>query len=308
MSSVSGLLVPNNFDIYAKSIVTTDPIPSEPASQLYSDNDTNIISIGASSTPTTGQILTATSGTTATWQTPSVAPAGPANRLYSASDTNVIDVGNAPNPTGLQVLTATSANAAIWVSPEVSTNNSVTMTNKTLVASTNNVTASSLWSSSGTNTISVRGAAAPFAGQVLTATNSTTATWQTPSGSGGFPGTTLFTTSVNVLANSIPGNIATFDTAGVNGQYFMKGDIISYNSDNYLIPTPITFFCQWTVRGGLIENLFFGRYSANAGGFSEWSQMPNPVGNGTTIVNIKAVDLTNNVQFEGWWTVYYKVL
>jgi hypothetical protein len=38
-----------------------------------------------------------------------------------------------------------------------------------------------------TTTVSVSGAAAPTSGQVLTATSSTTATFQTPSGGGGFP-------------------------------------------------------------------------------------------------------------------------
>lgn len=55
-----------------------------------------------------------------------------------------------------------------------------TFTNKIMTDSSNNVTASGLFSA--TTTISVNGATAPSAGQVLTATNSTTATWQTPSG------------------------------------------------------------------------------------------------------------------------------
>ena len=53
-----------------------------------------------------------------------------------------------------------------------------TLTNKTLTATSNNVTAKGLHSA--TTTVSVSGATAPTANQVLTAVNSTTATWQTP--------------------------------------------------------------------------------------------------------------------------------
>lgn len=53
-----------------------------------------------------------------------------------------------------------------------------TLTNKTILAATNNVEARSLKSAS--TTVSVSAATAPAAGQVLTAINSTSASWQTP--------------------------------------------------------------------------------------------------------------------------------
>ncbi len=53
-----------------------------------------------------------------------------------------------------------------------------TLTNKTITDSTNNVMAKSLKSAS--TTVDVSAATAPSSGQVLTATSSTTATWQTP--------------------------------------------------------------------------------------------------------------------------------
>ena len=62
----------------------------------------------------------------------------------------------------------------------VGTTNSQTLTNKTITDSTNNVTAKSL--KSATTTVDVSAATAPSAGQVLTATDSATANWQTPSG------------------------------------------------------------------------------------------------------------------------------
>ena len=55
-----------------------------------------------------------------------------------------------------------------------------TLTNKTMTGATNTLTASVL--KSATTEISISGATAPSNGQVLTATSSTTATWQTPSG------------------------------------------------------------------------------------------------------------------------------
>ena len=57
--------------------------------------------------------------------------------------------------------------------------NTQTLTNKTLIDSTNNIMAKSL--KSATTTIDVSSATAPSNGQVLMATSSTTATWQTPS-------------------------------------------------------------------------------------------------------------------------------
>lgn len=59
------------------------------------------------------------------------------------------------------------------------------LTNKTIIDSSNNVTARALFSNSGVNTISSFAAANPTNGQVLTATSATTANWQTPSGGGG---------------------------------------------------------------------------------------------------------------------------
>jgi len=131
MSSVSGLLVPNNFDIKARSITVTNPVPAGPTSQLYSASNTNIIDIGASGSPSTGQTLV-----------------------------------------------ALTANIAGWSDPQVTATNTVALTNKNLTDQSNFANASNLWSGSGTNAISIRNGPNPTAGQVLTATSPTTATWQ----------------------------------------------------------------------------------------------------------------------------------
>ena len=55
-----------------------------------------------------------------------------------------------------------------------------TLTNKTATDNTNNLIARALWIGTGSGSVSTYAAAAPTAGQVLTATTATTATWQTP--------------------------------------------------------------------------------------------------------------------------------
>lgn len=134
MSSVNGLLVPNNFDIYAKSINTPGGGVSTPARELYSGADTNVINVGDATTPSADQALIATGPNTATWQ----------------------DVVTPANPTALS--------------------------NKTMVDGSNTVSAANLFSNNKTNTIDVASSASPLVGQVLTATGTSTATWQTPTG------------------------------------------------------------------------------------------------------------------------------
>lgn len=77
-----------------------------------------------------------------------------------------------------------------------------TLTNKTIVDSTNNVAARALVVGSGAGTVSTFAAAAPTVGQVLTATGSGAASWQTPGG-GGF-----------VIPLTTKGDLYTYTTEG----------------------------------------------------------------------------------------------
>ena len=71
---------------------------------------TTTVNVSSSAAPTVGQVLTATAGTTATWQTPSTLTA--ANSLNSATTT--VNVSSSAAPTTGQVLIATSGTAATW--------------------------------------------------------------------------------------------------------------------------------------------------------------------------------------------------
>jgi hypothetical protein len=95
------------------------------------------------------------------------------------------------------------------------------LTNKTVTDSTNNVTARGLWADSGTGSVSIYAATAPTTGQVLTATNSTTATWQSPAATG-----------ITTL-NTLTGATQTFAT-GTSGTDF--GIVSSGTSHTFNIP------------------------------------------------------------------------
>ncbi len=95
-----------------------------------------------------------------------------------------------------------------------------TFTNKTMTANTNNVIARALWYGSGAGSISPYAAGTPAAGQVLTATSSTAAIWQTIATPGTIFGTEFefieaatFSTTNNV-AQLITGSTITFNTLG----------------------------------------------------------------------------------------------
>lgn len=79
----------------------------------------------------------------------------------------------------------------------VGTTDTQTLINKTITDNSNNVVSRGLFSNSGANTISTFAAANPSAGQVLTATGTSAATWQDPSG-----GTTTFSNTITVSSSN----------------------------------------------------------------------------------------------------------
>ena len=106
-----------------------------------------------------------------------------------------------------QLSNITAGNTRILTVPDASTtivgtDVVQTLTNKTLTDSTNNIMAKSLKSAT-TTTIDVSAATAPSTGQILTATSSNTANWQTLS-STTCSGLSSATTIVNINASAAP--------------------------------------------------------------------------------------------------------
>ena len=120
--------------------------------------------------------------------------------------------------------------------------NTQTLTNKTLTDSTNNIMAKSL--KSATTTVDVSSATAPSNGQVLMATSSTTATWQTPtSGSSSLSGLTDCLIS-NILSNQalvyVSGankwenvSLSTSYLSDVNISSLSTNDVLLYNGTKW---------------------------------------------------------------------------
>lgn len=96
----------------------------------------------------------------------------------------------------------------------VGTTNTQTLTNKDLTDSTNNVTARSL--KSATTVVDVSAATAPTAGQVLTATSGTAATWQT-----------ITPTVVKAMGTDVTGSI-TVGATNNNKHHLVTGDNGAY--------------------------------------------------------------------------------
>lgn len=148
---------------------------------LFTNSGSNIVSTYAAVAPSTGQVLTATSSTTATWQT----PAG-AENSFDDDEYKFRNAADGSKRAFFDCSQITTGTNRTYTFPDTSDTFIVedfaqTMTNKTMTSNTNNITARGLLCASGATTVSVYAAAAPTSGKVLTATSATTATWQTPS-------------------------------------------------------------------------------------------------------------------------------
>lgn len=160
---------------------------------LFVDGGNASVDVYSGGVPNGGFVLTATSATTAEWLIPSSFFTGAIRSLQTGqfgppagiiTSPSVIISGGGTNLTSTTLLGSQTADRILTL-PDISdtlvtVSSSDSLTNKTITDSTNNVTASSLFSSSGLNTIDVTSSANPVTNQVLTATSDTTATWQLP--------------------------------------------------------------------------------------------------------------------------------
>lgn len=178
---------------------------------------TTTVAVSSATAPSSGQVLTATSSTAATWQAPAGgAPSGTAGGDLGGtypnptvtqargllSATTTVSVSGATAPSSGQVLTATSSTTATW---QAAAGGAPTGTAGGDLGGTypNPTVTQAAGLKSATTTVAVSSATAPSTGQVLTATSSTAATWQTPTG-GAASDLATTGTNVNVSAAAPP--------------------------------------------------------------------------------------------------------
>lgn len=181
------------------------------ASGLFSDGGDGIVIVSSASSPLAGQVLTATSPSTANWQDIStILSAGLGiDAAQLALDNIQLEVtarftfsGNALELAapvtvplgGTGVVTLTSNGvligqgaAAVNTAKQAPTGDFVgttdvqILTDKTVTDASNDITGTGIFSNTGLNTVTVSGSAAPTVGQVLRATSPTDAEWGDPS-------------------------------------------------------------------------------------------------------------------------------
>ncbi len=222
----------------------TDSTNDVLARGLWTGSGAGSVSVYSATAPVAGQILQAASPTVATWATISTAPT-------TFSDTSFIIFDNADNTKLFKVDVTGTTGTTTTLATQQTINRTITLpdvtdtvvcksttdslTNKTLTSATNDVTARSLWTGSGAASVSTFAATAPTTGQILTATNSTTAAWSNPAAA----------TNVNLTSNatdliyyvgSINGSVGSQALQQTGGIY------TNASNGNFTVASPGSFF------------------------------------------------------------------
>jgi len=197
---------------------------------LFDSSGAGSVSTYASTAPTTGSVLMATSPTTAVWSTPSVIDIGESQLV----------IQNATTGSG-KVLTDSASGQATWTTATIASGSTITnptLTGAIITSSTNNVLARGLFTGSGSGSVSTFAATAPASGAVLTATGASAAVWSTPSLPSGstitnptITGATLTTSTLtdptdNVLARGLwdssgSGSVSTYASTAPTAGYVL---------------------------------------------------------------------------------------
>lgn len=177
--------------------------------------------------------------------------------ILDSGDTNQVLVTNGTNPL--------SVSKAAPSGDFLGTTDTQTLTNKTLIASSNTITASSIFSNNKLNTVNLSEAANPSAGQVLTATSSTGASWSTPTTFTN-PTRTLFVYSnaSNVSPNYTTLGAALADTFATTASATTPCTILIYPG-RYTESNPLTVpqFCTITSLAANQLNVVIRASTAN---------------------------------------------